>query len=143
MCRPIEFKEKEKICSDKANIKMTKIETVLSLINEKKDGKFIIFSAFDQTFTPIRDMLKINNISFIEVKGAISTREKNVASFKNGDVSVIFLNSENNGSGLNLQESTDLIVYHDMDSSTLSQIIGRANRLGRVNSLQVHHLQIE
>ena len=138
-----EEKEKERIGCDKVNVKMTKIEKVLSLIKGKKEGKFIIFSSFDQTFSPIREMLKINNISFIEVKGAISTRDKNLTSFKTGGTNVIFLNSENNGSGINLQESTDLIVYHDMDTSTLSQIIGRANRLGRVNSLEVHHLQIE
>ena len=87
-------------------------------------------------------MLIDNNINFIEVKGAISTREKNIMSFKNGNTSVIFLNSDNNGSGINLQEATDLIVYHEMSSTTLNQIIGRANRIGRVNSLQVHHLQI-
>ena len=123
--------------------KMTKIEKVLSLIKSKKDGKFIIFSAWDQTFTPIREMLILNNITYIEVKGAISTRQKNLSNFKTGGTNVIFLNTENNGSGINIQEASDLIVYHDMDSSTLSQIIGRANRLGRVNSLNVHHLQIE
>ena len=122
---------------------MTKIEKVLSLIKSKKDGKFIIFSAWDQTFTPIREMLILNNITYIEVKGAISTRQKNLSNFKTGGTNVIFLNTENNGSGINIQEASDLIVYHDMDSSTLSQIIGRANRLGRVNSLNVHHLQIE
>ena len=120
----------------------TKIETIVSLIKGKPQGKFIIFSAWDQTFLPIRNMLIDNNINYIEVKGAISTREKNIMSFKNGDTSVIFLNSDNNGSGINLQEATDLIVYHEMSSTTLNQIIGRANRIGRVNSLQVHHLQI-
>ena len=122
---------------------MTKIEKVLNLIQSKKHGKFIIFSSWDQTFGPIRDMLNLNNINFIEIKGCISTREKNLTDFKKGNTNVIFLNSQNNGSGINLQEASDLIVYHTMDSSTLNQIIGRANRLGRIDTLDVHHLQIE
>ena len=131
------------IDTDKFTSKMTKIEKVLNLIQSKKHGKFIIFSSWDQTFGPIRDMLNLNNINFIEIKGCISTREKNLTDFKKGNTNVIFLNSQNNGSGINLQEASDLIVYHTMDSSTLNQIIGRANRLGRIDTLDVHHLQIE
>ena len=137
-----DFDEKNNGLLDKCSDKQTKIEKVLSIIKSKKDGKFIIFSSWDQSFTPITEMLKINDISFIQIKGAVSTRQKNLDSFKNGETSVIFLNSENNGSGINLQEASDLIVYHDMDTHTLNQIIGRANRLGRVDNLNVHHLQI-
>ena len=129
-------------CIEKVEKLKTKIETIVSIIKEKPEGKFIIFSAWDQTFLPIRNMLADNNINYIEVKGCISTRERNIMSFKTGDTRVIFLNSDNNGSGINLQEASDLIVYHEMSSTTLNQIIGRANRIGRENSLEVHHLQI-
>lgn len=139
-----EKEEKEEIKSpiEKVEKLKTKIETIVTIIKGKPQGKFIIFSAWDQTFAPIRNMLFDNNINYIEVKGCISTRERNIMSFKTGDTSVIFLNSDNNGSGINLQEATDLIVYHEMSSTTLNQIIGRANRIGRANSLEVHHLQI-
>ena len=120
----------------------TKINTVISLINEKKDGKFIIFSAWDKTFAPIRTQLNSNNIGFIEIKGSVEHRKKNIESFKDGNIKVIFLNSRFDGAGINLQEATDIIVYHKMGESTLNQIIGRANRLGRIEPLHVHHLQI-
>lgn len=120
----------------------TKIETVIGLIKSKENGKFIIFSAWDQTFYPIRSQLEIHNIKYIEVKGGIYERKKNIENFKFGNIDVIFLNSRNNGSGINLQETTDIIVYHQMNESTLNQIIGRANRLGRIKPLYVHHLQI-
>ena len=123
--------------------KLTKIERVLNIIQSNKEGKFIIFSSWNQTFSPIIEMLKVNEISFIEIKGTVSTREYNLNSFKTGNVNVIFLNSENNGSGINLPETTDLIIYHDMNEFTISQLIGRANRIGRTNSLNVHHLQLE
>ena len=56
---------------------------------------------------------------------------------------VIFLNSKYNGAGINLQEATDIILYHEMNFNTETQIIGRANRIGRKIPLNVHHLQIQ
>tara|TARA_B110000908_G_C10027358_1_gene345747 strand:+ start:163 stop:591 length:429 start_codon:yes stop_codon:yes gene_type:complete len=120
----------------------TKINTVISLIKSKSEGKFIIFSAWDQTFEPIRTQLTKHGINFVEVGGTVEKRKRNIANFRTGDIHVIFLNSRNNGSGINLQESSDIIVYHKMSDDALTQIIGRANRLGRVDPLHVHHLQI-
>jgi SNF2 family DNA or RNA helicase len=120
----------------------TKNNTIISLLKNKPKGKFIIFSAWDQTFTPIRTLLENNKIGFIEVRGCVSERLNSITSFKEGNTQVIFLNSRFNGAGINLQEATDIIVYHEMDSTTLNQIIGRANRISRIDSLNVHHLQI-
>lgn len=120
----------------------TKIKTVINLIRDKPLGKFIIFSAWDETFAPIRNTLSKNNIGFIEVRGNVNSRVKNINDFRNGNINVIFLNSRFNGSGINLQEATDIIVYHRMKKTTLNQIIGRANRIGRTKPLDIHHLQI-
>ena len=120
----------------------TKVNTIISLIKSKPNGKFIIFSSWDETFSPIRNILENNHIGFIEVKGNIGSRAKSIENFRSGDINVIFLNSKNNGSGINLQEATDIIIYHDMLPNMLNQIIGRANRLGRTDPLLVHHLQL-
>ena len=120
----------------------TKINTIINLLKSNHNGKFIIFSGWDQTFGPIRTHLLKHNISFIEVKGSVNERMNNITSFKEGNTQVIFLNSRFNGAGINLQEATDIIVYHEMEPTTLNQIIGRANRIGRTESLNVHHLQI-
>jgi hypothetical protein len=120
----------------------TKVETVTHLLTTNPKGKFIIFSAWDETFTPIRNLLVEKSIKYIEINGSIETRTKNLQKYKNGDINVVFLNSRNNGTGINLQESTDIIVYHKMSNSTLNQLIGRANRIGRTAPLNIHHLQI-
>ena len=44
------------------------------------------------------------------------------------------LNYINNGAGINLQEATDIILYHEMNEDLSTQIIGRANRIGREKS---------
>ena len=66
--------------------------------------------------------------------------KKNIRLFKEGKVRVLFLNSNYNGAGINLQESTDIILYHDMNEDMKKQIIGRANRIGRKLQLSVHYL---
>lgn len=121
----------------------TKEETIIEIINRNNDGKYIIFSDYDNTFKTISSILVENGIEYAEIKGTLTTKNKNLKRYKEGNLSVIFLNSTYNGSGLNLQETTDIILYHEMSDTTLAQVIGRANRIGRVNELYVHHLQVQ
>ena len=123
--------------------RQTPLEKVNEILTSKKDGKFIIFSEYDATFKPICRMLKEAGIIFSLVVGNRKTREHSIESFKTGDASVIFLNSNFNGAGINLQEATDIILYHEMSANTQNQIIGRANRIGRLESLHVHHLELD
>lgn len=120
--------------------KMTKFKRIEKIIDSKKGGKFIIFSEYNQTFELIREFLLDKKIIFSEIKGSIGSRNKTISKFKDGKIDVLFLNSLNNGSGINLQEATDIILYHEMEEDIINQILGRANRLGRKMSLYVHHL---
>jgi SNF2 family DNA or RNA helicase len=121
----------------------TKEEKIIDIINKNKKGKFLIFSEYDKSFFLICNILKNNNIKFLEIKGNCNTREKNLELFNNGDINVIFLNSKTNGAGINLQEATDVILYHEMNLYDKNQIIGRANRIGRKVSLNIHNLMIK
>lgn len=118
----------------------TKIEMLEQIIQSNPSGKFIIFSSYDKTFTMIRNFLHEKGVSFSEVKGNVMVRDKTIDSFKHGNTQVLFLNSQHNGSGINLQEATDLILYHKMSDSIIKQVLGRANRIGRNEKLIVHHL---
>lgn len=126
--------------SNVQNKLQTKENTVVDIIKKKKTGKFIIFSSFNETFNQIKNVLQGNNISFLEIKGTINVLSKRLQQFKEGKIQVIFLNSKYNGTGLNLQEATDVIIYHQMSDDILTQILGRPNRIGRTEPLQVHHL---
>lgn len=121
----------------------SQVETVQDILTRNKQGKFLIFSSYDATFTPICRFLEEKQITFTQLKGTKKARQRDIDSFKEGDTQVIFLNSNFNGAGLNLQETTDIILYHEMPRSTEDQIIGRANRIGRTKPLRVHHLQVD
>jgi len=118
----------------------TKLETVIDIIKSVDDKKFLIFSSYQESFNLIRNTLSDNNITYAEIRGQYKTRNRNIEKFKEGKIRVIFLNSKNNGAGINLQEATDIILYHRMNNSFQKQIIGRVNRIGKDNKLTVHHL---
>lgn len=120
--------------------KQTKQEKIIDIINSNPNGKYIVFSSFDETLTIIRNTLKDDDIEFTEISGTMSSRSKKIDNFKYGGTNVLFMNSMSNGAGINLQEATDLILYHRMPEDLETQIIGRAHRIGRRLSLNVHHL---
>jgi len=120
--------------------RLTKPETILEIINNNKDGKFMIFSNYSETFKNIYNVLQTNCISFKELKGQTTTRNKILKKFKEGNIKVLFLNSQSNGAGINLQEATDIILYHNLSQDLETQVIGRANRIGRKERLFVHQL---
>ena len=118
----------------------TKEETILKLLQENPDNKFLIFSDYNASFNSINKILKNNKIDFVQLKGNTVTRAKNIKMYKEGKLRVIFLNSKYDGSGINLQETTDIIFYHQMSKRNETQIIGRAQRIGRKNTLKLHYL---
>jgi len=120
----------------------THLERVSQILENNKNGKFLIFSAHDSTFVSICMLLREIKITYTQVKGTRKVRQNSIESFKHGDTQVILLNPNFNGAGINLQETTDIILYHKMSSSTKNQIIGRANRIGRTVPLHVHHLRV-
>lgn len=137
--RDDEKEEREKEEERKEQL-LTKEETIVKIVKEKEDGRFIIFSAYDESFEIIRNVLRLNKINFIEIKGSVDVRTKNIEKFKSGEIRVAFLNSNTDSSGINMQETTDIIIYHTMVDATKTQILGRANRIGRKVPLYVHNL---
>ena len=132
--------EDEEKVESKVEKMLTKDEKIVDIISKNPEGLFIIFSEYDNTFNSITKILNENCIKFVQIKGNINTRVKNLELFKKGDIKVVFLNSRFNGSGLNIQEATDIILYHQMHELIQNQVLGRANRIGRMIPLTVHHL---
>lgn len=121
--------------------KLTKLEAVKKIISSNPKGKYILFSEFSSTFDSIKEALNEYNITHNEVKGTSDAKQKYIREFKDGKIQVLFLNSRNDGSGIDLPEATDIILYHKMSAPSIeTQVLGRALRLGRTSSLNVHRL---
>lgn len=122
---------------------ITKNNKIIDIIKNKKDGKFLIFSEYDKSFIPICYSLEENDIDFLQIKSNTKNINKNLELFKKGRSNVIFINNINNTAGLNLQEITDIIFYHEIKKDVEKQIIGRSNRIGKDNELNIHYLKID
>ena len=121
----------------------TKNEMLIKIIKDNPNGRFLIFSEYDNTFNNIIDLLTTSNIKYNRLLGS-SGRIKNIINdFKNNKINILLLNAKYYGSGLNLQMTSDIIIYHRMNKELEEQLIGRGQRLGRTSRLNIHYLCYE
>ena len=120
----------------------TKEESLVNILKNATDNqKFIICSNHHNSFINIKAELTNHSITFKMLKGNSNILDKTIQDYKNGLVNVLLLDAENYGSGLNLEMTTDIIIYNNLGDSLEKQVIGRGQRLGRKNPLTVTYLQ--
>ena len=120
------------------NDKIKNLENIFRSFDRSR--KVLIFSSFEYSFTNITSLLYSLDIRHAYLKGASGHIRNIVDSFNSGETQVLFANASQYGSGLNLPDCTDIIMFHKFDSEIEKQIIGRAQRPGRSNELQVWYL---
>jgi hypothetical protein len=102
------------------------------------DYKLLIFSDFSGTFNLLYSFLSKRNQNYSEIEGSIESIQQTIDDYKSGKVKILLIDSLHYGAGLNLHETTDVILIHR--SERRQQIIGRAQRIGRQIPLNVHEL---
>ena len=101
--------------------------------------KILICSEYDNSFTSITTLLDGLEIRYGFLKG--NGTNKTVNEFTNGcSLNVLLINAKSYGSGLNLQNTTDVILMHRMKEDIEKQVIGRAQRPGRSRKLNIWKL---
>lgn len=121
-----------------------KHKNVGNLLSKRKQGdKFLIFSNFDTSFVPLYPILNDLNVKYAHLKGNGNVIKCMVDNYRNGDVDVLLVNSRHYGSGLNLENTTDVVMFHKFDVEIEKQVIGRAHRLGRTQPLNVWYYLYE
>ena len=152
LCRNIFTMDKIHIISDSLNKnnknkqdkskvnEISKTDALIKILKEKPNGKFLLFSNYEQTFENLNKKLSENNIKFSKLIGSGAVVNKTIERFKSGEIKVLMLNALHYGSGLNLQMASDIIIYHQLSLELETQVIGRAQRLGRNEPLNVYYL---
>ena len=115
--------------------KFNNLERVLN--NRKSYSKFLIFSEFDHGFTSMYPYLERTGVSYCHLKGNQQLCNSIVNRYKNEDLDVLLINSKHYGSGLNLENTSDIILFHKFEDQIEKQVIGRAQRTGRKTPLKV------
>lgn len=120
------------------NDKLDKVGNLKILLTNRKPGsKFLIFSNYDNSFNDIHLTLAALNIKYAFLKGNGNVIKCMIDKYKSGDVDVLLVNTRHYGSGLNLENTTDIVMCHKFDSEIEKQVIGRAQRLGRTVPLNI------
>lgn len=106
-------------------------------------AKVLVFSAYDHTFGPVKQVVEARGLTHDCIRGNMNTIGASVQAYKSGSTDVLMINAHNNGSGLNLENTTDIILFHRCPPMVEKQVIGRAQRGGRQAPLHVHSLLYE
>ena len=109
-------------------------------INSK--SRILIFSEF--SFRKISYGFEKNDINYSLLQGPVGSQNKILEDYKDGKIQILLLNAKHFGAGLDLQITTNIILFHKFtDISLKTQVIGRAQRIGRTEPLTVTYLQYE
>jgi hypothetical protein len=129
---------KEKGISD-TKFKLDVFKDVISVM--KPQSKVIIFSDYPEVFKTIEIYFADKGIKSVTLDGgSITEIDKSVGSYKTGDSMVLLADSSMYGCGMNFENTTDIIFIHKINPEMEKQVIGRAQRPGRVGVLNIHRL---
>ena len=120
--------------------KLDALERVLRQRFEGVDAKVLVFSAYDHSFVGIHALLDRLNVRYGFLRGNHFHINNMVDRYKTGDVDLLLVNPTHYGSGLNFENTTDIIMYHRVDAEVEKQVIGRALRMGRTTQLKIWYL---
>jgi SNF2 family DNA or RNA helicase len=117
-----------------------KKDALLKILTENPNGKFLIFSRYDNPFTQLARELEQLHITGKELKGNKDVIQNTLLQFEKGSLRCLLLNSLQMGAGLTITSATHVILLHAMNLDEEKQILGRAYRLGRKDPLHFYKL---
>ena len=121
--------------------KYENMDKIFELNNDNPIKKYLIFTEYESTLNDkITNILTKWNLSYGRIKGSGIMISNMVEQYKTGNINTLLINSKYFGSGMNLENTTDIIIIHKMQSDIEMQVIGRAQRFGRVGNLRVWKL---
>jgi len=137
---------KEPIQQPTVNEKKDKYEEFTILLEKLAEDttnkrKILIFSDYGGSFINMKCFMDDKNYKYCMLNGPSKVIGNKVAKYKTEDkINIMLLNSKFCGSGLNLENTTDIIMYHNVSKDLEMQIIGRAHRPGHIGELNVWKL---
>ena len=136
--------EEEILDENEFNEKFDKWKNFEILIKKKKgNSKMLVFSNYDNTFSNVIPILNANGIKWDFVKGNGVQINAIIRRYKGTELDLLLVNTRHYATGMNLENTSDIVMFHKFDVSNEQQVIGRAQRYGRTEQLNVHYLLYE
>jgi hypothetical protein len=104
--------------------------------------KLLIYSEY--SLYHIMETVRENSMVPTMFGGNVNNYDRILEKFKTANTNqCLLLNAGSSGAGLNIQEATDIVLYHNMSEDITLQVMGRAQRFGRKGQLRVWRLANE
>lgn len=121
--------------------KKTKYENVVSIVHQHPSCKVLIFADSHESFCILYDYLHNASISTkLLDSSCLDEFHQTVDSYRFGSLQVLCIVSTIHGAGIELPETTDVILLHRMSRDLELQSIARAQRIGRITTLNIWKL---
>jgi SNF2 family DNA or RNA helicase len=121
-----------------------KIEACLDILNGNNNGKFIIFSSFDNIYYQLFEQIDNLGLKAERIESNLFSLLKTVKNFQEGKTNILFVSNVDLIRGLSLTTTSHLIFYHELPVCELKQVlVHSAQRIGRKTPLKIIHLNSE
>jgi hypothetical protein len=108
-----------------------------------KGAKILISSGPTGNYTEVLRVVNKCKMTIRQLTGNIQTKNKILDEFRKGILNILYLPAYESGSGLNLIEVSDMVLYHKMPNGIEDQVIGRCQRFGRTTPLNIWKIYFE
>ena len=123
---------------------MQHLKNIISKGKDNSDFKLLIFADYDNSFNDIINYLNDEELRYSKVMGSVATINNTIRRYKSNDINdkidILMLNADYCASGMNLENTTDIVLFHSMTEQKTKQIIGRGQRPGRKSALNIWKL---
>lgn len=133
--------------SDEVGFNKTRLHCLVEILRDIRERdstipkKVLVYCSHHNLVKELNQLLESNNFWTMTLDGSSSIRLGKVNKFKAVDTDIYLVcNSIQNSAGIHLPETTDIIIYHEMESKYDTQVVGRAQRIGRTTNLFLHRI---
>tara|TARA_Y100000389_G_C17470688_1_gene530395 strand:+ start:5268 stop:7046 length:1779 start_codon:yes stop_codon:yes gene_type:complete len=118
----------------------TLLKLVINIHNQNMNNyRIIIFALYEESIMHIQTILHNHGMSFKTLRG---TNLHNIMNwFISSQNCILIVNAQLYGNGLNMNNTTHIIMYQEFTPDITMQVIGRAHRIGTSQSLNVYTLK--
>jgi hypothetical protein len=119
------------------------LRNLMTISDNVNDKRVLVFSHSKGTYDRITAIFKSNAYNYCDLKGNNKQISNKLKKYKDGKINILLTNSSYYGCGLNLEDTTDIIMLHKPGKELEDQILGRCLRPNRTKQLNIWYILYE
>jgi hypothetical protein len=122
----------------------SKMEICLDLFQQHKNGKFIVYSSFDNIYYQLFEEIDKLGLKAERIENNLFSMLRTWKNYEEGKTNILFVSNVDLIRGISLTTTSHLIFYHEPSSYELKQVLlHSAQRIGRQDEVTLVHLNSE